>query len=376
MKKTYCLYLIIYCLFFLCSSLSAQQKFVHPGILFNRADLQRIYHTAQEKSSPGYGSFELLRDNPLASADYVMKGPFKVISRDGEYGHTKTRMEADFSAAYLNSLMWVATHNKKYAQKALAILLAYADSLQSIPATNDAPLLVGLEGIKIVNVLEILKYDYKAVGAEQLARITQMIKGIFLPVCETFYSSPAYTNGNWGPIVTKFYLSAAIYLDDRKMYEKAFDFYLHANDNGTIANYIDGNTGQIQESGRDQGHAQLGIGAMATICEIAWKQGADLYSALDNRLLKGFEYVANYNLGNQVPFRRWKDITGKYGDWEQISTISRGRLIPVYQMVYNHYVLRKRLFMPFTQEVITKMGPEGYDRDQPGFGGLLYLGSR
>lgn len=376
MKKIQCLYLIVYFLFFLSSISSAQQKFVHPGILFSGSDLQRIYQTAQDKSSGGYASFELLRDNPLASADYKMKGPFRVISRDGEFGNTKSLMEADFSAAYLNSLMWIATRDQKHAEKAITILLGYADSLQRIPATNDAPLLVGLEGTKIINALEILKHDFKRADARKLERIAHMVTGIFLPVCEQFYASPAYTNGNWGPIVTKFYLSAAIYLDDQKMYDKALHFYLHASDNGTIANYVDGETGQIQESGRDQGHSQLGVGAMATICEIAWKQGDDLYGALNNRLLKGFEYTASYNLGNQVPFKKWKDITGKYSDWEQISVMGRGRFIPIYQMVYNHYVRRKGLSMPFTQQVIAKMGAEGYDRDQPGFGSLLYLGSK
>jgi hypothetical protein len=376
MKKIQCLYLIVYFLFFLSSISSAQQKFVHPGILFSGSDLQRIYQTAQDKSSVGYTSFELLRNNPLASADYKMKGPFRVISRDGEFGNTKSLMEADFSAAYLNSLMWIATRDQKHAEKAITILLGYADSLQRIPATNDAPLLVGLEGTKIINALEILKYDFKRADARKLERIARMVTGIFLPVCEQFYASPAYTNGNWGPIVTKFYLSAAIYLDDQKMYDKAVHFYLHANDNGTIANYVDGETGQIQESGRDQGHSQLGIGAMATICEIAWKQGDDLYGALNNRLLKGFEYTASYNLGNEVPFKKWKDITGKYSDWEQISVTGRGRFIPIYQMVYNHYVRRKGLSMPFTLQVIAKMGAEGYDRDQPGFGDLLYLGSK
>lgn len=376
MKKIQCLYLMVYFLFFLSSISSAQQKFIHPGILFSSSDLQRIYQTAQDKSSMGYVSFELLRDHPLASADYKMKGPFRVISRDGEFGNTKSLMEADFSAAYLNSLMWIATRDQKHAEKAITILLGYADFLQRIPATNDAPLLVGLEGTKIINALEILKYDFKRADPRKLERIARMVTGIFLPVCEQFYASPAYTNGNWGPIVTKFYMSAAIYLDDQKMYDKAVHFYLHANDNGTIANYIDGKTGQIQESGRDQGHSQLGIGAMATICEIAWKQGDDLYGALDNRLLKGFEYTASYNLGKQVPFKKWKDITGKYSDWEQISVMGRGRFIPIYQMVYNHYVRRKGLLMPFTQQVIAKMGAEGYDRDQPGFGGLLYLGSK
>jgi hypothetical protein len=43
----------------------------------------------------------------------------------------------------------------------------------------------------------------------------------------------------------------------------------HARDNGAIENYIDGETGQTRESGRDQGHPQLALGAMATVCELA-----------------------------------------------------------------------------------------------------------
>ncbi|MEO6734007.1 MAG: hypothetical protein ABIN01_22485 [Ferruginibacter sp.] len=74
----------------------------------------------------------------------------------------------------------------------------------------------------------------------------------------------------------------------------------------------------------------LGVGALATVCKIAYNQGDDLYVAYDNRLLKGCEYVAKYNLGNDdVPFETWKDITGKYSEWTKISAIGRGRFIPV-----------------------------------------------
>ena len=359
------------------SQLSAQRAaFVHPGILHSAADLAHIYSTAQNQAMPEYGSYQLLRDHPLSNAQYKMKGPFVVISRDGAYSYTKSSFEADFSAAYLNALMWTATRDSAHARRCLAILEAYADSLTTIPSTNDAPLLAGLEGMKIINAMEILRYTYKEIPAAAMEKINRMIRTIFLPVCEKFYDTPAYTNGNWGPIVTKTYLSAAIYFDSRRMYKKATDFYQNANDNGTIRNYISGVTGQIQESGRDQGHSQLGIGALATICEIAWHQGDDLYSALDNRLLKGFEYVAKYNLGyDDVPFTTWKDVTGKYSSWITISPMSRGRFIPIYEMVYNHYVRRRKLSMPYTAEVVKKIRPEGYDRDQPGFGTLLFYGT-
>ncbi|MES2775580.1 MAG: alginate lyase family protein [Bacteroidota bacterium] len=354
------------------NQIEAREKFVHPGILLSKASLDHIYAVAQKHTMPGYGSYELLRDNPLSSAGYKMNGPYKVISRDGAYAWTKTKMEADFSAAYLNALMWIANRDVAHADKALSILAAYADSLTTIPSTNDAPLLAGLEGFKIVNAMEILRYTYPNISPVQLAAINRMMTHVFLPVCEKFYDTLAYTNGNWGPIVTKTYLSMAIYFDNVKMYKQAIKFYLDANDNGTIKNYISGGTGQIQESGRDQGHSQLGIGAMATVCEIAYNQGDDLYNAHDNRLLKGFEYVARYNLGNEVPFETWKDVTGKYSDWTAISDKGRGKFIPIYEMAYHHYVNRKGLQMPYTEKILQLIRPEGYDRDQPGFGTLLF----
>ena len=367
---------ILLSLFLITNSIVAQKVFVHPGVLFTQTSLDRIYTIVQQKKVPEYGSYSLLKSNPCASAYYHLQGPFKVISRDGSFGFTKSKMESDFSAAYLNALMWTATKDKDYADKSIEILESYADELEMIPATNDAPLLVGLEGLKIVTAAEILRYTYKGIKPKQIEKITGMINHVFLPICEKFYATKAYTNGNWGGIVTKMYMASAIFLNNEAMYKKAIDFYYNANDNGNIKNYIDDSTGQIQESGRDQGHSQLGIGALATICEIAYNQGDDLYGALNNRLLRGFEYVAKYNLGEDVPFFQWKDITGKYDSWKEISTISRGKLIPIYEMVYNHYVNRKGLSMPYTQKVLDKIRPEGFDRDQPAFGTFLFYGAK
>lgn len=358
---------------FLCSLTLQAQKFIHPGVLHSQKDFDHLYQIVQNKVQPAYGSFLLIKDNLRSSANYQMNGPYKTISRDGEFNWTKTKMETDFSAAYLNAIMWMVTKDAAHAKKSMDILLAYADTLTTIPATNDAPLLAGLEGFKIVYAAEVLKHTYTGMNRSQLKKITGMITNIFLPVIEEFYKAPPYTNGNWGSIVTKTYMAAAIFLDNRKMYNKAKKFYLSANDNGTIANYISGATGQVQESGRDQGHSQLGIGALATICEEAYVQGDDLYSALNNRLMLGFEYVARYNLGDDtVPFTTWKDITGKYSDWTVISTKGRGNFIPIYEMVYRHYVSRKGLAMPYTKQVIDKIRPEGFDRDQPAFGTFLF----
>lgn len=361
-----------YCLFLSIGLEMQARKFVHPGILHTTKSIERMRAQIADKEYPAYGSFELLKSHHCSQADYQPFGPFEIISRDGEFRHTKSKMEQDFSAVYQNALMWVLTGEKTHAEKSLELLLGYAGTLKRIPETNDAPLLVGLEGLKIIYATEILRHTYKKMTVVQFNEISRMIREVFLPVMENFYHRKPYTNGNWGPIVTKAYMAAAILWDNEEMYNKAVDFYLHANDNGTIAHYISGDTGQIQESGRDQGHSMLGIGALATVCEIAWQQGDDLYSALDNRLMKGFEYVAKYNLGYNVPFAVWKDVTGKYSNWTEISNKGRGRYMPIFEMTYNHFVIRKGMQMPYTEQVLRQIRPEGYDRDQSAFGSLLF----
>jgi hypothetical protein len=316
----------------------------------------------------------LLKNHAYSQPSYCLQGPFPVIARDGEYGDTKPKFESDFHAAYQNALMWALTGNGAHAEKSLQILGAYAAVLEGIPDTNDAPLLAGLQGTEIICALELLKHTYPGLAAGQLEPVDRMFRSIFLPVLETFYNRPPYTNGNWGLIFCKAVMAAGIYFDEPALYKRGTDFYLHAHDNGTIANYVDGETGQLQESGRDQGHSSLGLGNMAAICEIAWKQGEDLWSAFDWRLLKGCEYFAKYNLGyDDVPFTQWKDITGKYSDWPAISSAARGKFRPVFEIAYNHYVRRQKRSMPYTAQVLDRIRPEGFDGDQPpAFGSLLY----
>jgi hypothetical protein len=233
------------------------RKFTHPGILHTPRHIERMRGQIEKKEYPAYGSFALLKNHHCSQADYKPFGPFEVIARDGEFRHTKSKMEQDFSAAYQNALLWALTGTEAHAEKSLEILLSYARTLKSIPDTNDAPLLAGLEGWKIAYATEMLRHTYDGMTDSNFNEINAMLRNVFLPVMDTFYGRKAYTNGNWGPIVTKAYMALAILWDNSKMYDKAVKFYLHAKDNGTISNYISGETGQIQESGRDQSHCML-----------------------------------------------------------------------------------------------------------------------
>lgn len=327
----------------------------HPGIFHNMKSIERMRYIVEraDNNDPAYKAYLELKNDPKSKSDYVLKGPLKEIMRGT--GGTAGIHEPDFQAAYLNALMWVVTQEEAHAQKAKEIMVRWAETLERIPEHNDAPLLVGFHGMHLAFALEMISHTSNIMSQEEIDKVNDMLRTIFLPWMETFYETPAYSNGNWGLAVTMAYMSLAILWDDKEMYQKAVNFVLRGNDNGAFPNYIDEETGQCQESGRDQGHAQLGIGTTGAICEIAYKQGNDLYSVYNNLVMKGYEYTAKYNIGyDDLPFKTWKDITGKYSNWTTFGSDGRGQYRSIYALAYNHYVLRKGLSMPYTKEMLDK----------------------
>jgi len=182
-----------------------------------------------------------------------------------------------------------------------------------------------------------------------------------------------FANGNWDGACIKTMMAIGVFCDDREMFDCAVDYYYHGAGNGRITHYIMNDIGQCQESGRDQGHVQLGLGQLAEACEIGWHQGQDMYGAADNRLLKGFEYTAKYLLGKDVPFVAHTDVTGKYFASE-IAWRGRRRIRPIYEMVWNHYENRRGTKAPFTRQIAERIQPEGAANrsDHPGYGTLLF----
>lgn len=267
--------------------------------------------------------------------DYKMAGPYEIVARDGTYRSSKGGSERD---------MWTAWQcaEKGDIDKALEIINAYAATLQRFDG-HDAPLCT-IQAYWLLKGMVLMK-------AYQTLEWAAMIRRAILPILEKFEADSPYANGNWGHIVNRCRMATAIFLDDKDLYQHAIDIYLFANDNGSLPNYVS-NTGQCQETGRDQGHAQLGLGAMCDICEMAWEQGDDLWGALDNRLMKGIEYSARYNLGYDVPFETWTDCTGLYNNWTEPGSMGRGRIRCIYDLPYDHFVKRKGLKMPYTKKVL------------------------
>ncbi len=276
-----------------------------------------------------------------AQTSYKMAGPYEVVARDGQYRGTKGGSERDMKAAYDFAV-------KGEAEEAVAIINAYAKTLQRFDG-HDAPLCT-IQGYDLVRAMTLMK-------AHKTDEWDAMVRRAILPALDQFEADSPYANGNWGAIVNRQRMACAIFLEDSMLYKAAVDYFLHANDNGSLPKYIS-ETGQCQETGRDQGHVQLGLEALAQTCEMAWEQGDDLWGVLDNRLMKGFEYTAKYNLGYEVPFTTWTDCTGLYNDWTEPGQMGRGNLWSIYELPYNHYVKRKGLSMPYTERIVKGEKPK------------------
>ncbi|WP_182870932.1 alginate lyase family protein [Rhodopirellula sp. JC639] len=329
---------------------AARAEFNHPGISHTQPSLEFVRAKIAGGEQPWTTAFERVQSSRYADLDWqprprahVERGP----SNNPNIGSSD--FSADASAAYHHAVLWALTEKKAHAEKAAEILNAWTSTLKSI-SNHDARLLVGMEGYEYCNAAELLKHTWGGWPKSEQNTFEKMLREVFYPVIKDFYPS---ANGNWDASMLQTMLAMGVYLDDRSMFDRGVDYYINGKGNGAIGNYFKP-SGQCQESGRDQAHTQMGLDYLACTAEIAWNQGVDLYGALDNRLLKGFEYTAKYNLGFDVPYEPYRSFEGRY-HYKSISNQSRGRLRPMYEKVLNHYEGRKGLEAPFTRQAAMRL---------------------
>lgn len=343
------------CIIFLsCLTTIGYSQFAHPGMLHSKADLEFIRQKVANGEEPWKSEFEELKNSPSASLSWAAK-PLPVVAvgyfSKPDIGATDFRRDGD--AAYSLALRWSLSHEKAYAEKSIEILNAWSYQLDSVTHDN-RKLHLGIVGLKFLNAAELMKHDYKGWKKKDQQAFERMILKVWYPVIESF--QPGF-NGNWDAAIIQTMMCIGVFLDRPDIFDRAYNQCLTGESNGAIDNYFNPD-GQCQESGRDQGHSQMGLGFLSAVCEVAWKQGRDLYAAYDNRLAKGFEYTARYMIGEEVEYVRYKTFDGKLVFGDSISSQGRGRFSPAYERAYHHYHDRKGMEMHFTKLAMEKSTPE------------------
>ena len=328
----------ILCLLTSFTSATTFGQFVHPGVANSAQSIALVKAKVEAKEQPWADAWERLNNSNFTSLDWE-PNPSEHVER-GPYNHPDIGA-SDFAddgwSAYCHAVCWAISGEEDHAEKAAEILNAWSSTLEKI-SDHDARLLIGMSGYHYVAAAELTKHTWDGWPEEDQAQFETMLRNIFYPAVKDFYGS---ANGNWDASMMQVVIAMGVFLDDREIFDRATEYFLEGDGNGAIGNYFM-ETGECQESGRDQAHTQMGLDFLSNTCETAWIQGVDLYGALDNRLLKGFEYTAKHNLGHKVPYEPYESIDGRYL-YKKLSNNSRGRLRPMYQRVYNHYHNREGL---------------------------------
>lgn len=409
------------------------------------------------KIDPWYSTYVTLSEDWEADYDYtVRKDPDdNTLSRENP-SHQRYQYEDDVLAAYKNALMWCMTGDTRHAEKSIEILNAWAD-LVSFYGGGTEPLCAGLYGTPLVNAAEIMKHTYDGWAEEDLQHFSDMLvypgySNTTVPTQAisddqvTFYwrtyMGDAGRHGNQGLLAWRTVMAIGIFLDNEIIYDRAMNNILglpHREDDlpyptgppvvnptptysnkyyneytrtststaiadygydDQIQHYIYDN-GQCQEFSRDQVHSSLGMGCIAEMMEIAWNQGDDIYSYLDDRVLKGLEFSAKYNLSDfqsypdqlepwepesyyqkQARCGRWQSLLPNPWVTTSLTNYSRGEGVvtrPIYEMPVAHFTIREgknedakwiTRSRDYSAEVIGYEGANG--TDAPGWGGLTF----
>ncbi len=414
LRKNFCL------LFFLTIIGTLNAQFVHPGLSHKQSDLDRMKYMVEAEIEPWSTSFEYLRSNSDASANYNVFGPtFNDPAGTTYINNSLNAMQKDAQAAYYNAIVFYITGEEEHAQKAVEIFNAWS-TIRNIEGV--IPLNVGKPLWRMLEAAEIIKATYSGWSDNDINAFKEMLvypgfSGSNVPSGDTsfywhIYNGDPARHGNQGLFAFRSVMAIGVFLDNEIIYNRALRYLQgmeHASNdlpypsgppittpspgtsneyyneftilefddaiadygyNELIENYI-WETGQSQESSRDQAHAIGGISIIATMCEIAWNQGDDLYGFLDNRVLKGLEYTYRYNISfsNSFPDQPspWEPTiasgefirrTDRSGRWESLKInpyignninddafLTRGKHIdiPLPQMVLGHYKDRIKL---------------------------------
>ncbi|HAT19978.1 MAG TPA: Ig family protein, partial [Verrucomicrobiales bacterium] len=248
----------------------AQGRFIHPGLLHSRWDLERIRTAVAAKKGPIFDGFKILEDSPYARADYRMRGPFPEWGRAPNIRKGET--ESDALAVYQNALMWAITGKKAHAERAIHILNSWAGSLKKVSGI-DGVLASGLQGFMFVNAAELLRHTDSGWSETEAKRCGQWFLDVWDPTIEHY---AYFANGNWETAALQTRMAIAVYCNERQMFEETIRYAVAGAGNGSIPHMIVYPSGQCQETTRAQHYVQLGIGLLGCAAEVAWNQGVDL----------------------------------------------------------------------------------------------------
>lgn len=396
---------------------NATYTFNHPCAMYTADDFARVKTELDGNTIPEVSqAFAALKASPYSSLsrmpepqELIVRGDPKGTGIDKENYAYAMR---DAAAAYQTALIWKLSGDEAYAKKSIEIMNAWALKCKKI-TSNDANqvLAAGVQGYTFACAAEMM-LGYSGWNAGDVAKFKQWMLDVFAPKNKDFLEHKDANTcakhywSNWDLVNMCSYMAIGILTENSDMVNYVVNYFYKGAGNGCINYLITGDflqdplgsgemLAQDQESGRDQGHAQMSAMVTANLAQMAYslyeqnKLNADaakldFFAANDNALLKLGEYVALSNLRNgsdnankegqwlvsaaNMPFNKLEYCVGCSCRDKNHSAVhtsladdtGRGSVRPGWEIFYNHYAKVKGLSSGFiyVKQMADKMRPE------------------
>ena len=400
---------------------SDDHGFVHPGGIVSQADIDRARQLLAEGDEKVKAAWERLCANEYAQAG-VATWPTETVIRGGSSGQNYMNCARGAAMAYQNALRWKIGGTRENAEAAVRIMMQWARACKGLGGDTNISLAAGIYGYEWANAAELMR-DYEGWSRADFEEFKQwMIRVFYNPAIDFLRrrhdtwlnwryahlgERPGHYWSNWGLCNALCVMSLGILCDDVHMYNQGVSFYKYdhvgtfrdrssasviLNDgcNEFIGNLVPvvlpdargplGYLGQMQESGRDQGHSLMALGLALDICTVGLNQGDDLFAYMDDRIAAGTEFVAAMNFGgvaaSSLPWKdyNYADCRGTMGAaWQMTgpNTGGAGELRPFWERVLGYYEGLRGIKLPYSEKASAAVGIDGgggnYSQNSGGF---------
>ena len=384
----------------------ADRGFRHPGGLHTEADFSRIRQQLADGNEKVSAAYKVLKAAEYSQAT-CPTWPVETIVRGGGNGENYINAARGATIAYQNALRWHIDGTKANAENAVKTLMAWANTTKVVTGNSDAALAYGLYGYEFAQAAELMR-DYEGWSREDFAKFQRWMLDVWYPGCIGFlrgrngtwenagkwWQAPGHYWSNWGLCNALAVLSIGVLCDDVFIYNQGLSFIKYdqcetftdprtsdpiLNDGLTefwgnlivttttspLETGAYGKLGQMNESGRDTGHASMAAGLAVDIAHQIYNQGDDLFAFMDHRLAAGIEYIAaqTQSVAN-LPWTNYHYANNGFYYTDSRSWLMTGpalgaQMRPYWGTVIGHYEGVKGVSMPFSHRAYEEMGIDG-----------------
>ena len=390
--------------------------FIHPGGLHTKEDFDRIRKQLADGNRTVKEGYDKLLDSWFAQSSTTID-PTEYIIRGGGVGENYITAARAASTAYQNGLRWQIEGNEACAKNAVDILMKWARTTIDIGGDSNYALAAGIYGYQFANAAELVR-DYEGWSKEDFEEFKSWMLNLWYVRALGFlrgrngtwengghyWEAPGHYWSNWGLCCALCVTSIGILCDDVFIYNQGMSFFKYDQQgtftdprvlvkeewdgkqletiwNDGLAEFLGnlvvttsewegetgayGKIGQMQESGRDIGHATMALGLAVELAHVGWNQGDDLFSYMDHRLAAGCEFIAAQQQGRTdlpwVPYHYANNGIAWWDGRSQMATdYAKGEQIRAYWgVIIGHYEGIKGVKMPFSEWAYEKMGVDG-----------------